>query len=37
MAKRMDAVTESVDGSHAAFIARPDVAAGFILKAVSAA
>ena len=37
MAKRMDAVTESVDGSHAAFIARPDVAAGFILKAVAAA
>ena len=28
MAKRMDAVTESVDGSHAAFIAHPDVAAG---------
>jgi pimeloyl-ACP methyl ester carboxylesterase len=36
MARRMNAVTESVDGSHAAFIARPDVAAGLILKAVSA-
>ncbi len=35
MAKRMNAVTESVDGSHAAFIARPDVAAGLILKAVA--
>jgi len=32
----MNAVTESVDGSHAAFIARPDVAAELILKAVSA-
>lgn len=37
MADRMKAVTESVDGSHAAFIARPDVAAGLILKAVAAA
>lgn len=37
MAKRMDAVTESVDGSHAAFIAHPDVAAGLILQAISAA
>ena len=37
MAKRMDAVTESIDGSHAAFIAYPDVAAGLILQAVSAA
>jgi len=36
MAKRMDAVTESVDGSHAAFIARPDVAAGLIHKALAA-
>jgi len=36
MAKRMNAVTESVDGSHAAFIAQPDVAAGLILKAVAA-
>jgi pimeloyl-ACP methyl ester carboxylesterase len=35
MAKRMDATTESVDGSHAAFIAHPDVAAGLILKAVA--
>ena len=37
MAERMKAVTESVNGSHAAFIARPDVAAGLILKAVAAA
>ncbi len=37
MAKRMEAVTESVDGSHVAFIAQPDVAAGLILKAVAAA
>jgi pimeloyl-ACP methyl ester carboxylesterase len=36
MAKRMGAVTESIDGSHAAFIAHPDVAAGLILQAVSA-
>jgi pimeloyl-ACP methyl ester carboxylesterase len=35
MAQRMDAVTESVDGSHAAFIARPDVASGLILKALA--
>src|SRR5580692_5539231 len=34
MAKRMNAVTESVNGSHAAFIAHPDVAAGLILKAL---
>jgi hypothetical protein len=33
----MDAVTELVDGSHAAFIAHPNVAAGLILKAVAAA
>jgi pimeloyl-ACP methyl ester carboxylesterase len=37
MAKRMGAVTESVDGSHAAFIAHPEIAAGIILKAVAAA
>jgi pimeloyl-ACP methyl ester carboxylesterase len=37
MARRMGAVTESVDGSHVAFIAHPDVAAGLILKAVAAA
>jgi hypothetical protein len=36
MAKRMDAVIESVSGSHAAFIAHPDIAAGLILKALSA-
>jgi pimeloyl-ACP methyl ester carboxylesterase len=37
MAKRMNAETTSVDGSHAAFIAHPDVAAALILKAVEAA
>jgi pimeloyl-ACP methyl ester carboxylesterase len=37
MAERMNATTESVDGSHAAFIALPDVAAGLILKAVAGA
>jgi pimeloyl-ACP methyl ester carboxylesterase len=35
MAQRMNAVTESVDGSHAAFIAQPDVASGLILKAIA--
>ena len=33
--KRMNAVTESVDGSHVAFIARPEVASGLILKALA--
>jgi pimeloyl-ACP methyl ester carboxylesterase len=33
MAQRMNAVTESVDGSHVAFIAQPEVASNFILKA----
>ena len=28
MAQRMNAVTESVDGSHVAFIAQPEVASG---------
>src|SRR6476646_10414447 len=37
MAKRMNAVTESINGSHAAFIAQPDVAADLILEAVAAA
>jgi pimeloyl-ACP methyl ester carboxylesterase len=37
MAKRMNAVTESVNGSHSAFIAYPDIAAALILKALSAA
>jgi hypothetical protein len=37
MAQRAGAVTESVDGSHVAFVAHPDVAAGLILKAVAAA
>ena len=36
MAKRMNATVESVDqGSHAAFIARPDIAAGLILRAIN--
>jgi pimeloyl-ACP methyl ester carboxylesterase len=35
MAERMNAVTESVNGSHVAFIAQPDVASGLILKALS--
>jgi pimeloyl-ACP methyl ester carboxylesterase len=35
MAKRMNAVTEEVAGSHAAFIAQPDVAAGLVLKALA--
>jgi hypothetical protein len=33
----MQAMTESVDGSHCASVAHPDVAAAFILKAVAAA
>ena len=37
MAKRMNAVTEEVDGSHAAFIAQPHIAAGLILRAIAAA
>jgi pimeloyl-ACP methyl ester carboxylesterase len=37
MARRANATTESIDGSHAAFIAHPDVAAALILKAVAAA
>src|SRR5580698_8150543 len=37
MAQRMNAVTESVNGSHAAFIAQPDVASGLILKALASA
>jgi len=37
MAERMHATTESVDASHTAFIARPDVAASLILKAVASA
>jgi pimeloyl-ACP methyl ester carboxylesterase len=35
MAKRMNASTERVDGSHVAFISHPDVAAGLVLKALS--
>ena len=35
MAERMTAVTESVDGSHVALIAHPDVASGLILKALT--
>jgi len=37
MAERMHATTESVDASHTAFIAQPDIAASLILKAVAAA
>ena len=37
MAKRMNATVESVSGgSHAAFIAQPDIAASLILKAIEA-
>jgi pimeloyl-ACP methyl ester carboxylesterase len=35
MAQRMNAVTESVDGSHVAFIAKPEVASGLVLKALA--
>jgi pimeloyl-ACP methyl ester carboxylesterase len=35
MAKRMNATTETIDGSHVAFISHPDVAAGLVLKALS--
>jgi pimeloyl-ACP methyl ester carboxylesterase len=35
MAKRMNAVTDEVDGSHTAFIARPERAAAFIKKALA--
>jgi hypothetical protein len=35
MAQRMNAITESVDASHAAFIAHPDVASDLILKAIA--
>jgi hypothetical protein len=34
MAERMGAVTESISGSHTAFIANPVRAAGFITKAL---
>jgi pimeloyl-ACP methyl ester carboxylesterase len=36
MATRMNATIEAVDGSHAAFIAHPDIAAALILKALKA-
>ena len=35
MADRIGATTETIDGSHAAFIAQPVAAATFILKAVA--
>jgi pimeloyl-ACP methyl ester carboxylesterase len=35
MAKRMNSVTEEVDGSHTAFIAQPERAAAFINKALA--
>jgi len=37
MAKRMEAYVESIDGSHAAFIARPEVAAALILRGAAGA
>jgi pimeloyl-ACP methyl ester carboxylesterase len=37
MAQRMKADVESVAGSHAAFIAQPEVAAGLILRAIEKA
>jgi pimeloyl-ACP methyl ester carboxylesterase len=37
MAQRMNAVTESVDASHVAFIAQPQVASSLILKALASA
>ena len=36
MAKRMNATTETIDGSHVAFISHPDVAAGLVHQALSA-
>lgn len=36
MAKRMNAMTESVEGSHVAFIAQPKVASALILRAFEA-
>lgn len=35
MAKRMNATTEEADGSHAVFIAQPDLAAQLILRALT--
>ena len=35
MARRMDSVTEEVDGSHTAFIAQPERTAAFIMKALA--
>ena len=37
MAQRVNAVTESVDASHCAFIAQPEIASGLILKALASA
>jgi pimeloyl-ACP methyl ester carboxylesterase len=36
MAQRMNATTETIDGSHTAFIARPVAVAAFIMKALTA-
>ena len=36
MAERMGATTESIDGSHTAFIARPVAVASFIRRALTA-
>jgi hypothetical protein len=35
MAKRMGATTDSINGSHTAFIARPVLVASFIKKALA--
>ena len=35
MAKRMNSVTEEIDGSHTAFIAHPERIAAFINKALA--
>ena len=37
MAQRMNAVTESVDGSHAALVGQPEIATDLILKALASA
>jgi pimeloyl-ACP methyl ester carboxylesterase len=37
MAKRMGATTEEIEGSHAAFIAQPEIAAHLVLRALGMA
>jgi hypothetical protein len=34
MAKRMEATTQTIDGSHTAFIAHPNVATDLIRQAI---